>query len=67
MGSQFAIQDFKFDKDKLLTNYWLNCNEGLEELFSDELKKNITEQDYNIDLKKVLQRIKNRRSMMVKL
>ena len=62
LSSQFAMmnhQEHPYDDQDLLRNYWLNTEEGLNELFLKNNDENMGEDDFSIDLKDIASNLKN--------
>lgn len=58
LKSQFAINNSPSDKDELLRNYWMNSEERLNEIFFNEHNRELTENDFNINIQEVFNNLK---------
>ena len=58
LNSQYTIRRTNWSSDNLLREYWLNSPEGLKELFMKENKREITAEDYNINIHQIFHDLK---------
>lgn len=58
LSSQYAVDYFDYDQQRLLRNYLLNSEEVLQYLFINENNRQITEKDYTNNLNRVFSDIK---------
>ena len=58
LSSEFAVDATDYDDERLLKCYWLNCDEGLNEMFCNEHNRDITEDDFSVDLNTIIDEIR---------
>ena len=58
LSSEFAVDPTDYDSERLTRCYWLNSEESLAELFFNEYDRQITEDDYSINLNDIIDEIK---------
>ena len=58
LQSQYAINNVPHDTDNICQNYWMNSEENLSNLFYKEYGREITEADFNINIKDIFNDLK---------
>ena len=59
LQSQYAIDKTPSDQDSLLQNYWLNSEDNLKKLFLKEYGREMTEDDFGINIQKIFNDLKS--------
>lgn len=59
LSSEYAVDPTNYDAERLLKCYWLNSEEKLKELFYNESNREVTENDFTVNLIEVFQNIKS--------